>query len=447
MTMPQALTVSELTAMKDQLKNLTNMTYSDARNIITNTYLQINNKGYGYAALAADVVQQTCGSGNVAISYLQSQAAKQGVPVDKGTLLKIEAGLANAYFDTLIAKADQNGGIVKSDVNFSEALNFHTQVFAKVDLGPQTWTLYEPAQQLPKQFMDQYFSSIIDPNTSVSTNLLLNSAIAKAMFDKGNQAALNWLDTVSASYSDIFHSCKIGSVTKDQNDNVTSLQFYTDTDGNGTLDKVETKTSLGGGFTQDKIDTNNDNKFDYSYIYDQKGTQFDLSNKQQLIAVDNEIRYSFLNGGINQSIYNNITQENSTLLVSMGGYSFNNAPLFQSNLLPYSIGAFYESASVAFDPASTIAAKTGRVFAASTTNGVTTYVAQTAAQLAALDTNKDGKLTGTELGTLFIFQDINENGTSNTGELKSLTAAGVTAIRSTDYGLYSAGSARLGGAE
>ena len=55
--MPQALTVSELTAMKDQLKNLTNMTYSDARNIITNTYLQINNKGYGYAALAADVHQ------------------------------------------------------------------------------------------------------------------------------------------------------------------------------------------------------------------------------------------------------------------------------------------------------------------------------------------------------------------------------------------------------
>ena len=172
-----------------------------------------------------------------------------------------------------------------------------------------------------------------------------------------------------------------------------------------------------------------------------------------LIAAEKAIVDNHNSGNIISSIFSNISNFIATALVDIGAaigfiasgisnfFSSSNAP----SLAP--IGAFYESASVAFDPASTIAAKTGRVFAASTTNGVTTYAAQTAAQLAALDTNKDGKLTGTELGTLFIFQDINENGTSDTGELKSLTAAGVTAIRSTDYGLYSAGSARLGGAE
>ena len=283
-------------------------------------------------------------------------------------------------------------------------------------------------------YEDQYGNSV-NCQTDAYGNIIVSCSGVKLDGSTYNQKS-----TFNSNYS------LLSEIDTIKTNNETTIQ--SDTDGNGTFDSVETKTNLGGGFTQDKIDLNNDNKFDKNYVYDNKGTQFDLGNTQQLIAVDNEFHYFFFNhGGINVDAYNDFTQQNSNLLVSAGGFSFNNAQPFHSDLLPYNIGAFYESASAAYDPATSIAARTGRVFAASTLNGVTTYTAQTAAQLAALDTNHDGKLTGAELNTLFIFQDTNENGIVETGELKSLAAAGITTIRNTDYGLYTAGSARLGGAE
>ena len=49
-------------------------------------------------------------------------------------------------------------------------------------------------------------------------------------------------------------------------------------------------------------------------------------------------------------------------------------------------------------------------------------------ELASLDVNKDGQLTGAELTGLMVWQDENHNGVSEKGELKSLESLGITSI-------------------
>ncbi len=61
--------------------------------------------------------------------------------------------------------------------------------------------------------------------------------------------------------------------------------------------------------------------------------------------------------------------------------------------------------------------------------------------LFALDTNHDGKLTGAELASLRAWVDGNENGVAETGEIKTLTDAGLTEIREINYIYYAAGNA------
>jgi len=77
-------------------------------------------------------------------------------------------------------------------------------------------------------------------------------------------------------------------------------------------------------------------------------------------------------------------------------------------------------------------------------------VGLSSAQLAALDTNADGKLSGTELNGLLAWSDLNEDGVLNqsataTNELTTLSAAlaatGLSSIRSSDYAFYTAGNA------
>jgi len=50
------------------------------------------------------------------------------------------------------------------------------------------------------------------------------------------------------------------------------------------------------------------------------------------------------------------------------------------------------------------------------------------AKLATLDTNHDGKLTGSELKALYVWQDKNENGKVDPGELTPVTSLGITEI-------------------
>lgn len=73
--------------------------------------------------------------------------------------------------------------------------------------------------------------------------------------------------------------------------------------------------------------------------------------------------------------------------------------------------------------------------------------AVTAAQLGALDGNQDGQLSGAELSGLMAWSDANQDGISQPGEISALADAlqrvKRDALRVTDYGIFTAGNARL----
>ncbi len=98
------------------------------------------------------------------------------------------------------------------------------------------------------------------------------------------------------------------------------------------------------------------------------------------------------------------------------------------------IGAFYESTSLANDPAPSIAASTPRLLNASG-QGVSEY------GLSTYDANADNRLYGAELTNLRAWVDANENGIAETGEIKTLANAGITEIRQINYIYYAAGNA------
>lgn len=64
----------------------------------------------------------------------------------------------------------------------------------------------------------------------------------------------------------------------------------------------------------------------------------------------------------------------------------------------------------------------------------------TAAQLTALDANHDGQLSGTETSTLKLWNDLNESGLLDSGELSNVAAP----VKQTDYSFLTQGNGLMG---
>ena len=161
-----------------------------------------------------------------------------------------------------------------------------------------------------------------------------------------------------------------------------------------------------------------------------------------LSAIDKTLNQMYGSGSVGSSLYNNFNDyyANWLLTPSLTQQAITNG-LSGLNLNP--IGAFYESVTPALDTAPSIAAKTPVLLDAAG-KGLSV------ASLTARDLNLDGKLTGAELNGLNLWIDANENGALDpasaliAGELKTLTAAGITQIKSADYNFYTQGNAVSG---
>ena len=99
------------------------------------------------------------------------------------------------------------------------------------------------------------------------------------------------------------------------------------------------------------------------------------------------------------------------------------------------IGAFYDSQSAQYDNAQSIARYTGVLINSNNQ-------ALSVAQLQALDTNNDGQLTGSETNILRLWQDINEDGHLDTGELVNLNTLNHP-IQQSEYVFYVSGNAHV----
>ncbi|NWK78472.1 calcium-binding protein [Aquitalea sp. LB_tupeE] len=196
----------------------------------------------------------------------------------------------------------------------------------------------------------------------------------------------------------------------------------------GILQAQKQKTGI---FLEDKL------LFSDEYIITfNNGASYDLQDVNQAILAE-KIIIDYQKKGILPSSYSSdfsclITEQ----LLGFSSYSYIDTG---NQCIPYyPIGAFYESKAIATDNAPSIAKQTFRVL---DSNGK----AVSAAQLLARDTNKDGKLSGTELDGLTAWQDGNEDGVVQAGENISLASAlsglGLQAMRARDVGFYTAGQA------
>lgn len=160
------------------------------------------------------------------------------------------------------------------------------------------------------------------------------------------------------------------------------------------------------------------------------------NSQESMLDADRELFGLYQYGQIGSGFWESYTDWSTSQLVNN---SHTDIPAYVTpDLSP--IGAFYESRSAGHDAATSIANRTVRILDGA--GG-----ALTAAQLAALDVNADGKLAEVELGGLMAWRDLNEDGVLEPGssEFISLGVAlqnnGMDSIKSADYAFYTRGNA------
>jgi Ca2+-binding RTX toxin-like protein len=166
-----------------------------------------------------------------------------------------------------------------------------------------------------------------------------------------------------------------------------------------------------------------------------------------LINIDNTIYQGYNNGLIGSGLYDSFTYSYSNWLVNSAppqqiipfvpGYNPADPYGFGPSLNLDPIGAFYESVTPALDLSPSIADKTPVLLGANNSG-------LSVSALITRDVNLDGQLTGAELTGLNAWVDLNENGLLDANELKTLTQANISQIKSADYGFYTQGNAVIG---
>ncbi|MDP2834306.1 MAG: calcium-binding protein [Pseudomonadota bacterium] len=193
-----------------------------------------------------------------------------------------------------------------------------------------------------------------------------------------------------------------------------------------------TTTTRVGGLIDTQTDSNGDGQIDGRTLNTATGQGWNLFDFNSRLDAEQHVVELRGQGQVSVSWYESLTNWITKQLVTGGG---TNTFLNDFGLSQAPIGAFYESKTPAADTAAAIAHKTSVLLDA---NG-RGLSAQT---LGALDGNKDGQLSGTEINTLKTWIDANENGLADSGEIQTLAQAGLTAIRATDYGFYTRGNSR-----
>ena len=211
-----------------------------------------------------------------------------------------------------------------------------------------------------------------------------------------------------------------------------------DSNADGKIDSVTTTTTTSNGSQIVQVDSKNSGVIDQTYVI-KNGQRYNASNLKDAMQIDALI-YNNQIGSAASALLQSVQRTISELLTRpVPAPTPTPAPQRQANVevIGYPsmtpIGAFYEAKSAALDKALSIANQTG-VLIGSNNKGVS------ATGLQALDANKDGKLSGTELAGLQVWTDSNENGTLDAGELKTVASAGIHQIASTDYSFYTKGN-------
>jgi len=154
------------------------------------------------------------------------------------------------------------------------------------------------------------------------------------------------------------------------------------------------------------------------------------SKLSYLLCVDNTALVQHNEGNLIGQAFNTLTTWITDSLIGLGSAIGNIFSSISNFFSP--IGAFYDSQSYTYDNALSIAAYTP-VLEDANGNPLS------AAQLAALDANGDGRVDTAESGNLRFWQDLNENGQAEAGELTGVNRN----IAALDYSFYTRSNGRI----
>ncbi|WP_159076069.1 calcium-binding protein [Microvirgula aerodenitrificans] len=201
-----------------------------------------------------------------------------------------------------------------------------------------------------------------------------------------------------------------------------------DTNNDGHIDQVTTTTNVANNVREVTVNTNGNHFPETSSLIVNTATVYDLLNfnrRQDAEYFLNDLNSS---GSLSNSYWNSFTK-NTVYQCLRNDILTLPIPSYTDSWFFNPIGAFYDNQSAAYHNAPSIAAHIPMALDASNH-------ALTVARLTALDSNRDGKLSGAETSDLRFWRDLNENGRADSGEISTVMQPIVQA----DYACYTQGN-------
>ncbi|THG74799.1 hypothetical protein E5198_18800, partial [Pseudomonas sp. A-1] len=143
-----------------QLNNLQQSVQSGGVGAAAQAYGNLYAQGYNYAGWAGGVATGDTISGQAALSYLQG-TAMMGMGGDQCRNLtqqqidKIRTDMANQTLEKYKEIARENGGILDRDLTYQETKDIHDKVFRENSLSLDNWTLNTPMELIREKYGDQ----------------------------------------------------------------------------------------------------------------------------------------------------------------------------------------------------------------------------------------------------------------------------------------------------
>jgi len=128
-------------------------------------YGSLYSQGYNYAGWAGGVATGDTVSGQAALGYLQGTAA-MGIGGDQCRNLtqqqmdKIRTDMANQTLEKYKEIANDNGGTIDRDLTYQETKDIHDKVFSDNGLSLDNWTLNTPMELIRDKYGDQVVESL-----------------------------------------------------------------------------------------------------------------------------------------------------------------------------------------------------------------------------------------------------------------------------------------------
>ncbi|MBL0943036.1 MAG: hypothetical protein IBJ04_01735 [Hydrogenophaga sp.] len=205
MSKTQALTTAQLAAYAQQLAN---GTLTDVKQV----YADLYSKGYNYAGWAGGVASESTITGVSAVNFLTGTAMMGwGGPLCRNlsdaTLDSIRMGMAKGYVDVLIKNADDNDGVLSTDLNYRDTKQLHQKVFADHNLSLDNWTLNTPMELVRQTQGDEAVEALWreirdtggDGLDGTLASVKLYNTVGRLSFSEDpaiRDAALDWIEQV-----------------------------------------------------------------------------------------------------------------------------------------------------------------------------------------------------------------------------------------------------------